>query len=230
VRLGRQVFIKIGDASAAAALAATWRTFAAHAIPGMLAILDLGEHEGRPYAVFEWLDGIALVNLPAEFQRTGGSPASAIDTIASQTLETLEALRHHGLVHGDISPLNIMVSSLASRTWLIDNAPDLVGGPVHATMRWLAAHGSDRLASMYAHLGSLPAELAETTEQGGRLPPDALPKVVAIIVMAALSATLIGAGTLSALSLPEDFSRERASEYLIRWRHSGDSADHPVES
>jgi len=142
MRFGRQVFIKIANASADVALAeaqaASWRAFAAHAIPGMPTILDLGEHEGRPYAVFEWLDGITLANLLAEFQRTGGNPSSAIDTIASQALETLEVLRQHGLVHGDISPHNIMVSPLATRAWLIDTAPELADGPVLATVRWLA--------------------------------------------------------------------------------------------
>tara|TARA_R100001126_G_C4834754_1_gene153720 strand:+ start:212 stop:841 length:630 start_codon:yes stop_codon:yes gene_type:complete len=94
---------------------------------------------------------------------------------------------------------------------------------------WLAAQGSDRLDTMYRHLAKVPAELGQTPEGGG-LTRDALPKVVAIIVMAALSASLIGPGTLAALELPENFSRERATEYLMRWRHSGSGAEHPIES
>ncbi len=94
---------------------------------------------------------------------------------------------------------------------------------------WLAAQGSDRLDSMYQHLAKVPAELGETPEVGG-LTPEALPEVVAIIVMAALSASLIGPGTVAALDLPENFFRKRATEYLMRWRHSGGSAGHPLES
>ena len=82
---------------------------------------------------------------------------------------------------------------------------------------------------MYRHLAKVPAELGQTPEGSG-LTRDALPKVVAIIVMAALSASLIGPGTLAALGLPENFSRERATEYLMRWRHSGGGAEHPIES
>ncbi|GAM07500.1 TetR/AcrR family transcriptional regulator [Novosphingobium sp. MBES04] len=93
---------------------------------------------------------------------------------------------------------------------------------------WLAAQGSDRLDTMYQHLAKVPAELGQTPEGG--LTPEALPKVVAIIVMAALSASLIGPGTLAALDLPETFSRERATDYLMHWRHSGGSAEQPIES
>lgn len=93
---------------------------------------------------------------------------------------------------------------------------------------WLAAQGSDRLDAMYQRLGEVPAELAEAGEHGGLLAPQALPKVVAIIVMAALSGSLIGAGTLAALGLPANFSRERATDYLIRSRHSGDTPNSPA--
>ena len=94
---------------------------------------------------------------------------------------------------------------------------------------WLAAQGSDRLDTMYRHLAKVPAQLGQTPEGSG-LTPDAMPKVVAIIVMAALSASLIGPGTLAALDLPENFARERATEYLMRWRHSGGSSENPIES
>ena len=95
---------------------------------------------------------------------------------------------------------------------------------------WLAAQGNDQLETMYERLGKVPAELSETTAAGSVLTPEALPKVIAIIVMAGLSASLIGRGMLSALDLPANFSRQRATEYLMRWRHSGGTADHPVES
>lgn len=82
--------------------------------PGIVPVFDAGEHRGEPYLVFEYVPGETL----AERLREGAmSPEEAVCLM----LPVLDALAHahdSGLVHRDLKPGNILLST--------DGAPRLM--------------------------------------------------------------------------------------------------------
>ncbi|WP_328375742.1 serine/threonine-protein kinase [Micromonospora zamorensis] len=74
--------------------------------PGVPAIYDLGNHDGRPYAVLQWIDGTPLHILVAE---QGPLPIGWVAAIGAQISCVLLAARQIGLVHRDIKPSNVML-------------------------------------------------------------------------------------------------------------------------
>jgi Tol biopolymer transport system component len=112
-RLKRDVAVKVLP-SAFAAAAERLRRFeqeaqAASALnhPNILAIYDLGEHEGAPYIVSELLEGETLRSRLA-----GGAftPRRAIG-YAMQVASGLAAAHEKGIVHRDLKPENIFVTN-----------------------------------------------------------------------------------------------------------------------
>ncbi|MGH7498845.1 MAG: serine/threonine-protein kinase, partial [Gemmatimonadales bacterium] len=74
--------------------------------PNILAIYDIGTHEGAPYVVSELLEGETLRH------RLGGhamSPRKAVE-IATQMAHGLAAAHQRGIVHRDLKPDNVMVT------------------------------------------------------------------------------------------------------------------------
>ncbi|WP_405097203.1 serine/threonine-protein kinase [Micromonospora sp. NBC_01412] len=76
--------------------------------PGVPAIYDLGEHDGRPYAVLQKINGISLTDLVAE---QGPLPIGWVAAIGAQISCVLLAARQIGLVHRDIKPSNVMLDT-----------------------------------------------------------------------------------------------------------------------
>ncbi|WP_433618586.1 protein kinase domain-containing protein [Dactylosporangium sp. CA-139114] len=74
--------------------------------PGVPAVYDLGQHEGRLYLVLQYIDGITLDDLIAEH---GPMPVAWVAAIGAQIASVLMAARPSGLVHRDLKPSNIMV-------------------------------------------------------------------------------------------------------------------------
>jgi serine/threonine protein kinase len=74
--------------------------------PGICTIHDVGEHEGRPFLVMEYLEGQALN------QRIGGRPlpADTVVDIALQLADALDAAHEAGIVHRDIKSANIFIT------------------------------------------------------------------------------------------------------------------------
>ena len=86
--------------------------------PNVVPVLDAGEHQGAPYLVMEWADGVDLRRLMARSRVLGALlPPALAAYVAHQVLCALEAAtalkdpdgRPAALVHRDISPDNIMV-------------------------------------------------------------------------------------------------------------------------
>jgi serine/threonine protein kinase len=69
-------------------------------------IHDVGERDGRPFIVMEYLDGTML----SDRLTAGPMPLSAVLEIGIQIADALDAAHTAGIVHRDIKPANILIS------------------------------------------------------------------------------------------------------------------------
>lgn len=74
--------------------------------PGIVAIFDYALHEGNPFLVMEYVDGVGLDRAMAQGQRL--DPGAAIHVIL-QVLDALACAHGVGIVHRDIKPANILL-------------------------------------------------------------------------------------------------------------------------
>lgn len=74
--------------------------------PGVPAVFDLGDHEGRPYLVLEQINGINLEDLTAE---QDALPIAWVCAIGAQVSSVLIAAQRIRLVHRDLKPSNVML-------------------------------------------------------------------------------------------------------------------------
>jgi len=74
--------------------------------PNICTIYDVGEAEGHPFMVMQYLEG---ENLRQKIERSS-LPLSEIVHIATQVSDALEAAHSKGIVHRDIKPANIFVT------------------------------------------------------------------------------------------------------------------------
>jgi serine/threonine-protein kinase len=87
--------------------------------PNVAQYLDVGEQEGVLFLVMEWLDGESLSGLIKNARRTCGIPLGVAIEIAAQACKGLHAAHELkdsqgnglGLVHCDVSPQNIVLTS-----------------------------------------------------------------------------------------------------------------------
>jgi serine/threonine protein kinase len=74
--------------------------------PSTVTIFDVGEHEGRPYIVMEYLPGGSLADrLTAE----GAQPLGRTLEWLGETAAALDAAHAHGIVHRDVKPANLLL-------------------------------------------------------------------------------------------------------------------------
>jgi serine/threonine protein kinase len=81
------------------------RAVAALEHPGILAVHDLGTHEGRAYVVFELLEGETL----RERLSRGPMPVRKALELGGEVAEALAAAHAHGVVHRDLKPENVFL-------------------------------------------------------------------------------------------------------------------------
>jgi serine/threonine-protein kinase len=74
--------------------------------PAIVAVHDVGEAEGRPFMVMEYIEGGTLADL-----LLGGRPLPLADAagIVAQVCGALDYAHRHGVVHRDIKPRNILI-------------------------------------------------------------------------------------------------------------------------
>ena len=76
--------------------------------PNVVRVFDVGEAEGRPFIAMEYVEGETLAELVA---RRGPLPATEVATLGVQMCAGLAAAHAAGLVHRDVKPQNLLLSS-----------------------------------------------------------------------------------------------------------------------
>jgi serine/threonine protein kinase len=120
-RLGRDVAIKVlpesfaRDAEHMRRFEQEARAIAALSHPNVVAVFDVGTHEGAPYLVSELLEGESL----RERLKAGPIGARKAVEYAQQMAEGLAAAHDKGIVHRDLKPDNVFLTS-GGRVKLID--------------------------------------------------------------------------------------------------------------
>ena len=121
LRLGRMVAIKFiasnlhGRADAEARLDREARLASSLNHPGIVTVYDVGIHADQPYVVMELIDGRPLSERLAE----GRLPIRETVDIALQVGDALAAAHDAGVMHRDLKPQNIMLTS-GGRAKIVD--------------------------------------------------------------------------------------------------------------
>jgi serine/threonine-protein kinase len=84
------------------------RAIAALQHPGIVTVFDAGVYDERPAMVMELIDGTTLADLMAAERRL--DPAAAL-SVATQLLDALGYAHARGIVHRDVKPDNVFVTS-----------------------------------------------------------------------------------------------------------------------
>ncbi|HET9783757.1 MAG TPA: protein kinase [Terriglobales bacterium] len=112
-RLNREVAIKVltaqaaGDATLLRRLEQEARTIAGLNHPNLVGIFDIGTHDGAPFLVMELLHGATL----REKLAAGPLPLRRAVEVARQVAQGLAAAHASGVVHRDLKPDNIFITS-----------------------------------------------------------------------------------------------------------------------
>lgn len=76
--------------------------------PHIVQVYEAGEHNGRPYIVMEYLQGVSLRKLMPHGRPL---PLPVALAVMAQMLDALSVAHARGIIHRDIKPANIMVSA-----------------------------------------------------------------------------------------------------------------------
>jgi serine/threonine protein kinase len=114
LRLDRPVALKLVESEVAREplvrerLRREARTVAALDHPNVVPLYEAGEEEGTVYIVTRWVDGTELGSL---IRRDGPLDPRRAARIAAQIASALEVAHEKGLVHRDVKPSNVLVTS-----------------------------------------------------------------------------------------------------------------------
>jgi len=79
--------------------------------PRVVPVLDVGEHEGRPFMVQRYMPGGSLSDL---IERRGPLEPGDVGVICREVADGLDALHEAGIVHRDLKPHNILLDAEGS--------------------------------------------------------------------------------------------------------------------
>ena len=83
------------------------RAVASLSHPNIATVIDRGEHEGRQFIVFEYVDGGSLKQL---IERRGAAPVATALELAMQIARGLSFAHQQGLIHRDVKPQNVLMN------------------------------------------------------------------------------------------------------------------------
>lgn len=112
-KLGRRVAIKVlpeavsRDDEAKMRMVREARAIAALDHPNVCTIYEVGEQEGRPYIVMQFVEGETLFD---RMRQGRMSPSECLD-VAISVAAALDEAHSHGVIHRDIKPMNIMLTT-----------------------------------------------------------------------------------------------------------------------
>lgn len=103
--LDRPVAVKVphDDRSDPADLVGEARRLARLRHLGIVAVHDVGRHEGTPFIVSDFVDGTTLADKPKPV------PAQEAVRLVADTADALHAAHREGFVHRDIKPANVLI-------------------------------------------------------------------------------------------------------------------------
>jgi serine/threonine-protein kinase len=162
--LDRAVAVKVlgvalaGDGRAAERLRREARAAGRLEHPSIARMLDLGEHDGRPYLVMELLEGESLA---ARIDRAGPMPPAEAAWVVATVADVLEAAHEAGVVHRDVKPGNVFLTS-AEEVKVLDfgissaagdaalTTGDLLGTAAYLAPERVLGHRATPAADIYA--------------------------------------------------------------------------------
>ncbi|MBI4910089.1 MAG: serine/threonine-protein kinase [Acidobacteria bacterium] len=134
--------------------------------PGVVRLLDFGEHAGFSYLVMEYFSGKTLREYLRETPAGRTGPAALIP----QFLSALSAVHRAGLVHGDLKPENLMVNE-AGLLKLVDFglATQVSPSALRATVAEFGLAGTIAYAAPERIRGEAPSPAADVFAAGSIL-------------------------------------------------------------
>src|SRR5919109_3001995 len=136
--------------------------------PHVVAVLDTGEQEGRPFVVMERLSGRTLRDELAD----GAMPTERVRDVGLQVLRALAAAHELGIVHRDVKPGNVLDAGVG--TWKVAD---------FGIAKWV--HADETLTGTGELLGS-PSYLAPERIDGEQAGPAADLYAVGVLLYEAL--------------------------------------------
>src|SRR6476469_2099059 len=79
--------------------------------PHIVGVIDAGEDEGRPYIVFEYVEGDTLKQ---RINEVGRLPVDESVAYAIEIARALGCAHDHGIVHRDVKPQNVLIDEEGS--------------------------------------------------------------------------------------------------------------------
>jgi serine/threonine protein kinase len=79
--------------------------------PHIVTVIDAGEDDGRPYIVFEYVEGETLKH---RIRRLGRLPVAEAVAYAVEIVRALAAAHQRGIVHRDVKPQNVLIDAEGS--------------------------------------------------------------------------------------------------------------------
>ncbi|MDP9285491.1 MAG: protein kinase [Actinomycetota bacterium] len=83
------------------------RSVATLSHPNIVTVIDRGDHEGRQFIVFEYVEG---ENLKQLIERRGRAPVSTALELGIQIARGLAFAHQQGLIHRDVKPQNVLLN------------------------------------------------------------------------------------------------------------------------